>query len=170
MIMMVAIPEGATVQISGRKLSVKGPKGTVEREFGVKGLLLEKKDNEIVVRAENGAVVSKALLNTIEAHVRNMLEGAVRGYERRMQVIYAHFPISLEVKGGELYIKNFLGEKQPRRARIVGATKVEVKGQSVIITGPSKEDVGQTVSNIKAATRIRRRDSRVFQDGLYEVG
>jgi len=38
-----------------------------------------------------------------------------------------------------------------------------------MITGPNKEDVGQTVSNIKTATKIRKRDSRVFQDGLYMV-
>ena len=75
----------------------------------------------------------------------------------------------MEVKGKEMLIKNFLGEKQPRKAKIPGQTKVEVKGQEVTVTGLSKEDVGQTIANIRSATRIRNRDSRVFQDGFYIV-
>ncbi|MBI4399385.1 50S ribosomal protein L6, partial [Candidatus Micrarchaeota archaeon] len=80
-----------------------------------------------------------------------------------------HFPISIEIKDKKLVIKNFLGEKQPRSAKIVGTTKIEVKGQEVTISGTSKDDVGQTVANLVNATRISDRDSRVFQDGLYII-
>jgi large subunit ribosomal protein L6 len=66
-------------------------------------------------------------------------------------------------------IKNFLGEKQPRKAKIVGQTKVEAKGQEMTVSGLSKEEVGQTIANLKSATRIRNRDSRVFQDGFYII-
>ena len=67
-------------------------------------------------------------------------------------------------------IKNFLGEKQPRKTTVIGEkTKVEVKGQVLTISGPDKDAVGQTASNIKQATKIKEKDSRVFQDGFYAV-
>jgi len=164
---MVAIPDGVTANVSGKKVSVKGPKGSVEREFNVKGLVLKLEGKEITVAKVEGAKIGTDILNTVTAHVKNMCEGAKNGYTKKMQVIYSHFPISMEVKGSVFLVKNFLGEKRNREAKIIGATKIEVKGQNVTITGPNKEDVGQTVSNIKTATKIRQRDSRIFQDGLY---
>lgn len=167
--MMIEIPDGVTLQISGQKVMTKGPKGSVEREFRVKGLVLKLEGKEVKVEKAEGSRLGKDIINAVSAHIRNMCLGAKEGYTRKMQVIYSHFPISLEVKGSVLVVKNFLGEKRNREAKIIGATKIEVKGQNVTITGPNKEDVGQTVSNIKTATKIRRRDSRVFQDGLYMV-
>ena len=166
---VVAIPDGVAVQVSGKKVTAKGPKGTVEREFKVKGLVLRLEGKGVAVGKEEGSPLGSDMLNTVSAHIRNICLGAKEGYTKRMQVIYSHFPIALEVKGSVLVVKNFLGEKRNREARIIGSTKVEAKGQNVTITGPSKEDVGQTVANIKTATKIKRRDSRVFQDGLYMV-
>ncbi len=166
---MVAIPEGVSVHVSGRKIAAKGPKGTVEREYGAKGLVLSVKGSEVLVEKMEGAALGDDVLNAVKSGIRNMCEGAKSGYTKNLQVIYAHFPISLEVKGSSLKIKNFLGEKQNREADIIGSTKVEVKGQNVTITGPDKEAVGQTLANIKRATRIKNRDPRVFQDGLYAV-
>jgi len=73
----------------------------------------------------------------------------------------------MEVRGSEVVIKNFLGEKSVRRAAIVRGAKVDVKGQEVTVHGPDKEAVGQTCSNLLNATKITKRDERVFQDGIY---
>ncbi|MFA4936009.1 MAG: 50S ribosomal protein L6, partial [Candidatus Methanoperedens sp.] len=48
-------------------------------------------------------------------------------------------------------------------------TKVTIKGDQVILNGINKEDVGQTAANIRQATKIKRFDPRVFQDGIYLV-
>jgi len=45
--------------------------------------------------------------------------------------------------------------------------KVEVKGEDVYFIGPDKEALGQTAANVKTACRIRKKDPRVFQDGVY---
>lgn len=169
MVNVVSIPEGVTVSVAGKKVTFKGQKGTNEREFNVKGLTLKLEGKELSVGVEAGKFVSPAIIGSIESHLRNMVAGSKDGYEKKMKVIYAHFPITLEVKGPVLKIKNFIGEKQNREAAIVGATKVVPKGQDVTVSGPSKEDVGQTVANIRTAVRIRNRDPRVFQDGLYVV-
>ena len=164
---MVAIPNGVTVSVTGNKITVKGPKGTVEREFKEKGLSIKVEGKEIVV--SNVGKLPKATLGSIQAHVQNMVIGAEKGYEKKMQVLYAHFPVTLEIKGKTFFIKNFIGEKKPREAEIIGDTKIAVKGADVSITGPNKEHVGQTVSNIRTAVKIRNRDPRIFQDGLYVV-
>jgi large subunit ribosomal protein L6 len=86
-----------------------------------------------------------------------------------MKIVYAHFPMTVKVKGNLINIDNFLGERSPRVAKIMGDVKVSVKGEDVTITGINKEDVGQTMANIEQATKIKRRDPRVFQDGIYLV-
>ena len=90
-----------------------------------------------------------------------------QGFEFKMKSVHAHFPITVEVKGQAIHINNIIGERVPRVARIAGATKVEVKGQNVRIYGPSLDDVSQTAANVRKACRMRNKDTRVFQDGLY---
>ncbi len=158
------IPEGVHVEVSGQTVTVKGKLGGLSKTFIIRGLKVEVAGNELTVVSPE-----LTLKGTVEAHLRNMIEGVTSGYNKKMQIVFAHFPISLETKGKVLQIKNFLGEKLPRTSDIIGVTKIDVKGQDVVISGPSKEDVGQTVANLKAATKISKRDSRVFQDGLYPV-
>jgi large subunit ribosomal protein L6 len=86
-----------------------------------------------------------------------------------MKIVYSHFPMKVSVKAGNIVIENFLGERTPRFAKICGDTKVLVKGSEIILIGINKEDVGQTAANLERATRIRRKDPRVFQDGIYLV-
>ncbi len=155
--------DGAKISVDGYKVTLSGAKGTLVRDFSHPLIKIELKNGEFF------AIGDKTMVNTIEAHVMNMAQGVVNGYSRKLKSLYSHFPISVEVKGKEIMIKNFLGEKQPRKAKISGQTKVEAKGQEITISGPSKEEVGQTIANIKSATRIRKRDSRVFQDGFYVV-
>jgi large subunit ribosomal protein L6 len=161
---MIKLPEKVSVSIDGQKVSVQGPKGKLERNFPIKGMKIESKDGSVAVMAP-----SLMLTNTVESHIRNMCTGVTEGYAKKMQVLYSHFPITVEIKGKDILIKNFQGEKRPRRAKIAGATKVEIKGQDVFISGLDKEDVGQTVANLTTAVKIKKRDSRVFQDGMYLV-
>ena len=151
------------MSLDGEKVTVSGPKGTLVRTFHTPDAKMEVKNGEF------SATGTKMMATTIEAHVKNMAIGVTEGYSKKLKSLFSHFPISLEVKGKEMFIKNFLGEKQPRKAKIMGQTKVEAKGQEVTISGPSKEEVGQTIANLKSATKIRNRDSRVFQDGYYVI-
>jgi large subunit ribosomal protein L6 len=97
-----------------------------------------------------------------------MIKGVVEGFECKLKIVYAHFPIQVKVEGDKVLIINFLGEKKPRKAQIVGKeTKVKVTSDEIIITGIDKEAVGQTAANIEQATRIKGYDPRVFQDGIY---
>jgi large subunit ribosomal protein L6 len=159
----LTIPQNIKVELVGQRIIVKGPLGELKKEFP-SSINIEMNDTTVEVTGKD-----KALVNTFVAHIKNMFKGVSEGFKVKMKVLYAHFPITLEVKGKEVLIKNFLGEKVPRKAKILGDTKVEVKGQEVFISGIDKEAVGGTVSNLKQATVIKNRDPRVFQDGLYVV-
>ncbi len=158
---MVSIPDGVNVKVDGLAVEVSGPAGKQKRSFAMRGVGIKHEGKELTVSGPAREA------NTLSAHLANMLKGSKEGFKIKLKAIYAHFPISVEVKGKDILIKNFVGEKQPRKAKVCGDTKVDAKGAEVNVSGPSIEDVGQTVANIRSATKIRKRDSRVFQDGIY---
>ena len=115
----------------------------------------------------------KALAGTWAAHLRNMVKGVDEGFTYKLKAVYSHFPMTISVNGNEMLITNLFGEKVPRRAKLPWSpaqVEVEVKGKTeVFVRGADIEKVGQTAANIERACRIRRRDRRVFQDGIYIV-
>ncbi|MBI5223110.1 50S ribosomal protein L6 [Candidatus Micrarchaeota archaeon] len=160
---MISVPDGVQVKVDGRTVWAKGPMGEVQK--------ILPKEVAIKLDGKNISVSSldKSLVGTSEAIVTNVLFGVSSGYKKSFKLLHAHFPISVEVKGKDIVIKNFLGEKQPRKTVVVGNTKVDAKGQNVTLSGPDKEALGQTLANLRTAMRIKDKDGRVFQDGIYEV-
>ncbi len=156
------IPQGINVRVEGHTVIVKGPQGEVKKTFP-KGTTVSVKGGAVEVSSDD-----RAMRGTAEAIIKNMVRGAEAGYSRSVKLLYAHFPISIEVKGSEITIKNFLGEKQPRKTVLVGSTKLVAKGQSVTVSGPDREAVGQTLANLRSAMKIKDKDGRVFQDGIYD--
>ncbi|MGB9830609.1 MAG: 50S ribosomal protein L6, partial [Fervidicoccus fontis] len=70
-------------------------------------------------------------------------------------------------KGDVILVKNFLGEKSPRKARIMPGVKVKIEKEDVIVEGLDIEAVGQTAANLEQATKVKEYDRRVFMDGIY---
>ena len=164
----VEIPEGVEVEVEGTRVTVRGPKGELTREFPrVKGVLIRKEDNKVVVEAYFANARKRAMVGTIAAHIKNMITGVTKGYRYKLKIIYSHFPIKIEIKDNEFIINNFLGEKAPRKAKILPGVKVQVKGSDVIVEGIDIEAVGQTAANIELATKITEFDRRKFMDGIY---
>lgn len=166
---MVDVPEGVTVTIEGRTVTVKGQKITLTREFPVSRINMTLEGSRVILKCDLPKKKENALLGTFRSHITNMIIGVTGGFEYKMKIVYSHFPVKTSVKGDKFVIDNFLGEKYPRTASILGNTKITVKGDEVILTGPDKEDVGQTSANIEQITRIKRYDPRVFQDGIYII-
>jgi len=163
----VGTPEGVKLQLQGDEVTVSGTLGSLQRRFPHPRVSLSLTGADLVIRSELPGRREKAVVGTFAAHVRNMIQGVTAGFTYRMKIVYAHFPMKASVKGAEFVIENFLGERSPRRTRIVGETKVVVQGDQVVLTGSNVEDVGQTAANIERATKIRGFDPRVFQDGIY---
>ena len=165
---IIEIPKGMQVEIQGYKIVVK--KGNAENIMIYKSKTVEatKNEDKILLKADN-STRNKATINSIEKHIMNLFKGLDKAYVYKLAIVYSHFPISLNVKGQTAEVANFLGEKKPRLARIIGKAKVEVKGKEVTVTGINKDDVGQTSANIENVARQTKKDTRVFQDGIYIV-
>jgi len=170
----INVPEGISVEIEKSVVTVKGPKGALTRSFSDPRhdakIKIEKTANEISVSATDEKRKSLAMVGTIASHIKNMITGAKSGYKYKMKIHYIHFPITVEVKGKHVMIKNFLGERGIRKASIVGNTKLEVKKDDIFLTGIDKESLGQTAANIENACKLDRRDRRIFLDGIYMAG
>lgn len=165
----IEVPEGVEVRIEGSsRISVKGRLGQVTRDLSHANVRLEVASNKILVKLVGRGRKADALLGTIRSIIKNMIIGVTQGFTYKMKIIASHFPITVRVQGDTVYIENFIGERSPKIAKIVGeGTRVEVRGEDVIIKGVDKEAVGQTAANIEQATKVKRKDPRKFLDGIY---
>lgn len=165
---IVNIPNGVEVIVENKKVVVTGPKGKLERNFShARNVIIRIENRKVIVESFLPKKKDKALVGTIAGHIKNMIKGVTQGFRYKMKIVYAHFPITVKTKGKTIIIENFLGEKVPRTAKIIGDVKVSVKGDEVIIEGIDIESVSQTAANIELATRIKGKDPRVFLDGIY---
>jgi large subunit ribosomal protein L6 len=166
----VKIPKNVQVQFDeGCTFTVSGPNGKFKRTLYHPAVKVERAGDEIVFSCDFPRKKQKAMVRTLASHLNNMCVGVTDGFTYQMKVVYSHFPIKTMLKGKQLIIENFLGEKKPRVANIVGDTKVLVKGNDITLIGSNVEDVGQSAANIERTTKIKNRDPRVFQDGIYIV-
>jgi len=168
----VSIPDQVSVQIEGRTVKVKGPLGSLQEDLSHLPVSIDVDDNKVRLETSWPRKREIGMLGTAAAHVRNMLKGVTQGYRYELRTVYAHFPVTVKVdeKAKVLKIENFTGEKTPRYAKIVEGVKVDVKGEDISVEGIDLKSVSQTAANIQDSTKIKKKDLRVFLDGIYVSG
>jgi len=164
---VVEIPDGVQVSVEGKVVRVRGPLGELKRDFSHAPVEIRLDGNKVVVEAFWPRKRERAMVGTVAAHIRNMITGVTKGFTYKMKIVFTHFPIQVSVEGDKVVIKNFLGERAPRVAKIMPGVKVEVQKEDVIVKGIDIEAVGQTAANIEQATKVKGKDIRVFLDGIY---
>lgn len=164
----ISIPEGVTVSKDHNTVTTKGKNGLVQKDFTKMPATIEVENQKITIKSYGNRKRDYALVNTLQSLINNMILGSTTGFTYKLKVVFAHFPISVKIKGKEIHIENFFGERNSRIAKIIGNdTKVVVQGEDILITGPNIENVSQTAANIESSTKIKNKDSRVFLDGVY---
>lgn len=163
----IGIPQSLDVNVENNKVSIKSNKGSLEKNFFYPKIGISKENNKIILRSVKASKNEKRILNTFKAHIKNMIKGLEDSYCYTLKICSSHFPINVSVEKRYVIIKNFLGEKSPRKAKIVEGTEVEVNGEEITVKGIDKDKVGQTSANIELSTKITKRDRRVFADGIY---
>jgi large subunit ribosomal protein L6 len=163
----VEIPEGVEGMLDGRIITIKGEKGELVRDFSHAPIQIQLEGKTVTVQASWPRKKEAALVGTVRSHIQNMIKGVTAGFTYKLKIVFSHFPITVKIQGKTLTIQNFTGERNPRKAKIMGDAKVTVKGDDIIVQGINLEDVSQTAANIQNATKIRRKDPRVFLDGIY---
>ncbi|MFH0715176.1 MAG: 50S ribosomal protein L6 [Candidatus Diapherotrites archaeon] len=164
----VEVLENVKVLVEGGKVKAEGSGAKAERAIPSQ-VKAEMKEGKLVLESKDETKTSKRELNTFAAHCRNMVKGCNKFFEYKMQVVYSHFPMTVAKKGNDIEVNNFLGSKKPRLAKIVGSTQVEIKGKDITIKGHDKEAVGQTAANIERVAKVKGKDPRIYQDGIYLV-
>jgi large subunit ribosomal protein L6 len=165
----IIIPKGITVSLDKHTLTVNGPKGKISRTFVGHGHKILIESESIVLECPTTRKKDRAVLGTWNGHIINMMTGVMHEFEYRMKIIYSHFPIKVSIKEDKVVIENFLGEREPRFADIAPGVKVEAKGDTVTLRGIDIEALGMTAARIEYATKIKAKDPRVFQDGIYII-
>ncbi len=163
----VEVPDGVEVQVEGRVVTVKGEKGTLTRDFSKAPVTIELDGKTVRVRANWPRKREAALVGTVGSHIQKMIVGVTKGFTYKLKIVFSHFPISVKVKENTVLIENFTGERSPRKAKTMGNVKVLAKGDDVVVQGINLEDVSQTAANIQSATKVKKKDPRVFLDGIY---
>ena len=163
----VDIPDDVSAAVDHLDLTVEGPIGSVTRRLWYPDVSVSVDGDAVVIESEAEDAKTRATVGTFESHVKNMFHGVTEGWEYHMEVFYSHFPMQVNVQGDEVVIENFLGEKSPRRTEIRGDTEIEIDGEELTLRGSDKEAVGQTAADIEQLTRVKDKDTRVFQDGVY---
>jgi large subunit ribosomal protein L6 len=163
----VELPEGVEGMLDGRIITVKGEKGELVRDFSHAPINIKLEGKTVTVQASWPRKKEAALVGTVRSHIQNMIKGVTEGFTYKLKIVFSHFPITVKVQGKILTIQNFTGERNPRKAKIMGDTTVKIKGDDIIVQGINLEDVSQTAANIQNATKIKVKDPRVFLDGIY---
>lgn len=165
----VEIPSGVEVKIDKNDIEVSGREGKIKKRINLSNIETKIEGNRVQIGGEKITQTEKKMIYTIVSHLKNMIKGVQEKYSYEIKICFNHFPITLDVSKKEAKIKNFLGEKVPRKAKILDGVEVEVKKDSITLKSIDKEAAGQTAANFETATKIRNRDRRVFQDGLFII-
>ncbi|KAF8592393.1 60S ribosomal protein L9 [Ramaria rubella] len=169
------IPEGVTLNIKSRLITVEGPRGKLVknvRHVNMDIQLIKGKTNKVLLAVWQGGRKHVACLRTIKSLIQNMVTGVTKGFAYKMRAVYAHFPINCIIQddGKALEIRNFLGEKIVRHVSMLdGVSVAESKAQKdeIILEGNDVQNVSQSAASIQGACRVRNKDIRKVLDGVY---
>ena len=148
--MPVAIPAGVTVTIAeNNKVTVKGPKGTLERELPAE-MEIKEEDGHIVVTRPNDLKKMKSLHGLTRTLIHNMILGVSEGYEKKLEVNGVGY--RAQKQGKKLVLS--LGYSHPVEMEDPEGIETVLEGQNVIIVkGINKEKVGQYAAEIRDKRR-----------------
>jgi len=163
----IVIPEGVQVEVNGPVVKVTGPLGTMSKDFSKTRDKITKEETKLEVSTDLKGRRGKAMVGVIVKRLSNMMKGVKVHYVVDMKLIFSHFPPSIETQGGVFSVKNFMGERVPRKVAIPPGVQVEVKGQDITVTSIDIESATQFAGSVETTTKTIGKDQRIFLDGIY---
>jgi len=163
----IKIPEGVEVEVKSNEVIVK--KGDKENKRRFSHVLIDKKEDKIIIKTERSTKREIKQVNTTVAHLKNMFRGVEERFVYKLQICSVHFPMNVSIQGNEVIIKNFLGEKKERKAKILHNSEVKIDKDLITVESSNKELAGQTAANIEKITKVSNKDRRIFQDGIFMI-
>ena len=148
--MPIAIPAGVTVTIAeNNKVTVKGPKGTLERVLPAE-MSIKEEDGQIIVTRPSDLKKMKSLHGLTRTLINNMVVGVTEGYQKVLEVNGVGYRAS---KSGNKLTLN-LGYSHPVEMIDPEGVETTVEGQNkIVVKGIDKEKVGQYAAEIRDKRR-----------------
>ena len=144
--MPITVPAGVEVIIDGNTVTAKGPKGELTRTFS-DILTIEQQEQTITVTRPDDSRLAKSQHGLTRTLIANMVEGVDKGYSKKLQLVGVGYRAAL--KGSDLEMQ--LGYSHPILVKAVEGITFEVPTQTeIVISGPSKEQVGQVAADVRA--------------------
>ena len=141
----ITVPEGVEVKLEGQKITVKGPKGTLEREIH-KNISVSIENNIINVTRPNNEAQNRSLHGLTRTLISNMITGVVSEYTRELQINGVGYRVAKQ--GNNLNLT--LGYSHPVIFEAPEGISFDVPNpNTIIVKGVDKELVGQTAANIR---------------------
>ena len=141
----IAVPAGVDVTIDGNTVTVKGPKGTLTRSFPAI-MSIKREGDEIIVTRPDESREARSYHGLTRTLVHNMVEGCANGFSKKLQLVGVGYRAAL--KGRDLEMQ--LGFSHPVSVKAPEGITFEVPSQTeIIVSGASKEQVGQIAADIR---------------------
>ena len=141
----ITVPEGVDIKIDGQKVTVKGPKGTLEKEFH-KNMKINLENNVLTIVRPDDQPVNRSLHGLTRTLLNNMIEGTTKGFERKLEVNGVGYRANK--KGNDLLLN--LGYSHPVEIEAPEGITFDVpNANEIIVKGMDKELVGQTAAVIR---------------------
>lgn len=146
----ITVPSGVEVTINpGNEVTIKGPKGTLSRQFNGE-LILEQKENILTVARPNEEKRIKQLHGTTRALLFNMIEGVSQGFERRLEIVGIGYRAALT--GNKLTLN--VGYSHPVVFELENGVNIQVPTPTeIVVSGIDKQRVGEWAANIRATRK-----------------
>ena len=142
----ITVPDGVEVKIDGHKVTVKGPKGTLEKEFH-KNISLKLEGNVVEVSRNDNEPFNRGLHGLTRTLINNMIIGVTEGYSKELQINGVGYRVAKQ--GNNLNLT--LGYSHPVIFEAPAGITFDVPNQNtIIVKGIDKEIVGETAAVIRA--------------------
>ena len=142
----ITVPDGVEVKIDEQKITVKGPKGTLEREVH-ENMKVTLSDKVLKVERPNDEPKNRSLHGLTRTLINNMIEGTLNGYEKKLEINGVGY--RAQKKGNNLLLN--LGYSHPVEVEAPAGITFDVPSQTeIIVKGIDKELVGQTAAVVRS--------------------
>ena len=144
--MPVPVPSGVEVKIDGSTVTVKGSKGELTRSFN-EMLTIRQEGEEIIVERPDDTREARSLHGLTRSLINNMVVGVSEGFTKKLELVGVGYRAQL--KGKDLEMQ--LGYSHPVVVKAPEGITFECPSQNeIVISGISKEAVGQVAANVRA--------------------
>ena len=144
--MPITVPAGVDVKIDGTTVTVKGPKGELTSAFP-ETMMIEQEGEQITVKRPNDERENRSFHGLTRTLIANMIEGVTNGYSKKLVLVGVGYRAALKGKDLELS----LGYSHPVTVEAPEGITFECPSQTeIIVSGISKEQVGQMAANVRA--------------------